>query len=37
VERKDHNPVTLEASRAVETFLTQRHIRFDRSYIDGGA
>ncbi len=36
VERKDHNPVTLEASRAVESFLTQRHIRVDRSYIDGG-
>ena len=36
VERKDHSPVTLEASRGVETFLTQRHIRFDRSYIDGG-
>jgi preprotein translocase subunit SecD len=36
VERKDHSPVTLEASRAVESFLSQRHVRFDRSYIDGG-
>src|SRR6266513_2404868 len=36
VERKDHNPVTVEASRAVESFLAQRHIRVDRSYIDGG-
>src|SRR5580693_4909703 len=36
VARKDHNAVTLEASQAVETFLRQRSIRFDRSYIDGG-
>src|SRR6202035_3999555 len=36
VARKDHNPVTLEASQAVEKFLRQRSIRFDRSYIDGG-
>ncbi|HEY6355438.1 MAG TPA: hypothetical protein VIY30_13195, partial [Burkholderiaceae bacterium] len=36
VARKDHNPVTTEASQAVETFLRQRGIRFDRSYIDGG-
>ena len=34
--RKDHNPVTTEASQAVETFLRQRGIRFDRSYIDSG-
>src|ERR1700724_3408210 len=36
VARKDHNPVTTEASQTVETFLRQRAIRFDRSYIDGG-
>jgi len=36
VARKDHNPVTLEASQTVETFLRQRGIHFDRSYIDGG-
>src|SRR3977135_2996307 len=36
VARKDHNPVTIEASQSVETFLRQRGIHFDRSYIDGG-
>ncbi len=36
VARKDHNPVTQEASQAVESFLRQRGIHFSRSYIDGG-
>ncbi len=36
VARKDHNAVTVDAARAVETFLTQRAIRFAKSYIDTG-
>ena len=36
VARKDHNAVTVDAARAVETFLTQRAIRFTKSYIDTG-
>jgi preprotein translocase subunit SecD len=36
VERKDHAPMTVDAQRAVESFLTQRGIHFGRSYIDTG-
>jgi preprotein translocase subunit SecD len=36
VERKDHTPMTQDASRAVENFLKERAIRLARSYIDGG-
>jgi preprotein translocase subunit SecD len=36
VERKDHTPMTQDASRAVESFLKERAIRLARSYIDGG-
>jgi preprotein translocase subunit SecD len=36
VARKDHGAVTTDASKALEGFLTQRHIKFVRSYIDGG-
>ena len=36
VERKDHSPVTADASKALETFLTQRHVSIGSSYIDSG-
>ncbi len=36
VARKDHNPVTSDASQTVESFLRQRAIRFTRSYTDSG-
>jgi preprotein translocase subunit SecD len=36
VARKDHNAVSADAARAVESFLTQRGIRFTKSYIDTG-
>jgi preprotein translocase subunit SecD len=36
VARKDHSAVTADASKELEAFLTQRHIHFVKSYIDGG-
>jgi preprotein translocase subunit SecD len=35
VARKDHSAVTPEAAQALEGFLREHHIRFDKSYIDG--
>jgi preprotein translocase subunit SecD len=36
VARKDHVAVTADGEKELEGFLTQRRIRFDRSYIDSG-
>jgi preprotein translocase subunit SecD len=36
VARKDHANITADAEKALETFLAQKHIRFDKSYIDSG-
>jgi len=33
---KDHNPITAEAAKAVQGFLTQRGIHYSKSYIDNG-
>jgi preprotein translocase subunit SecD len=36
IERKDHAEITSAAQKEMETFLTQKNVRFDRSYIDKG-
>jgi preprotein translocase subunit SecD len=36
VERKDHTAVSVEAGRALQDFLNQRHVRVGSSYIDSG-
>src|SRR5215470_5981609 len=36
VARKDHAPVTAEATPAVEGFLKERGISFEKGYIDSG-
>jgi preprotein translocase subunit SecD len=36
VARKDHAPVTTDAQKEIDDFLTQRGIHFARSYIDNG-
>jgi len=36
VARKDHSPVTSDATQTVEAFLRQRNVHFVKSYIDNG-
>ena len=36
VARKDHSPITADASAELGTFLTQHRIRFVKSYLDAG-
>ena len=36
VARKDHADITSDASKEIESFLTQKHISFARSYVDSG-
>jgi preprotein translocase subunit SecD len=36
VARKDHAPITPDAAKELETFLKDKKVHFDRSYIDKG-
>jgi preprotein translocase subunit SecD len=36
VARKDHTELAPDAAKDIESFLTQKHIAFQKSYIDGG-
>ncbi len=36
IARKDHAPVTEETTKQIETFLRDKKVRFERSYIDKG-
>ena len=36
IARKDHAPVTEETTKQIETFLKDKKVRFERSYIDKG-
>jgi preprotein translocase subunit SecD len=36
IARKDHANVTADATQAVEAFLKEKKVRFDKSYVDNG-
>ena len=36
VARKDHADITADASKEIESFLTQKHIAIAKSYLDSG-
>src|SRR5215475_7263144 len=36
IARKDHAPITQDATKEIEAFLKDKKLRFERSYVDKG-